>query len=320
MHRSSLFRKVGIAVAIAVIAGGANRASAYSEVFFFGDSFTDTGNFFIDRPADPGAPDPALGYFDGRWQEGPAWSDYFSALFRTSAVPSLAGGNNYAIGGAFNGPFPSETPPLFFAGEEFFYLQSQVDSFVMDHPGGADPNALYAINMGSNDSRIWLRTVGDAGASAANTVSAIEQLMAEGATSFFVSPLGVLGNPALDPYRLAYDAALEALLDPLIAGGADITLFDITAYQEGFLSGDRFAELGITEFGSCLADADCAAADGGSGNFRHGFTLFDDIHLNTILHEDFANAAYRAVIPEPGTAVLLGFGCMALAARRRRVA
>jgi hypothetical protein len=76
----------------------------------FGDSFSDVGNAAL---ASGGTvPNPAL-YSQGRFSNGPLWVDTLAKYLGEPAVrPSLAGGLDYAVGGArvaYQGPF---SPPF----------------------------------------------------------------------------------------------------------------------------------------------------------------------------------------------------------------
>ncbi|MEM6562436.1 MAG: SGNH/GDSL hydrolase family protein, partial [Planctomycetota bacterium] len=117
----------------------ASFASAQvSEVVYFGDSLVDVGN--VDT-ATIGLI-PGGDYFDGRFSNGLLFSEYLATDLGV-AVPtnSLAGGNNFAFGGAgasgnnFLGVIPS--------------VENQVNFFLAGNTPTAD--ALYLLWGGSND-------------------------------------------------------------------------------------------------------------------------------------------------------------------------
>ncbi len=107
-----LVRRAGIAVAVvlgsvdeAIGFGRPGRlahpygapASAYTALFAFGDSLSDAGNVFI---SDKGT-SPLFPYFDGHSSNGPTWVEDLSVRLGLGPLtPSLAGGNDYAFGGA----------------------------------------------------------------------------------------------------------------------------------------------------------------------------------------------------------------------------
>lgn len=91
----------------------ASASPVYSDVFFLGTSELDAVNWLL-NPTLSGnalAPTAIKGYWNGRWHEGPAWSDYFAAALGHDATASLAGGQNYAYGVAWLGPLPGAPAP-----------------------------------------------------------------------------------------------------------------------------------------------------------------------------------------------------------------
>ena len=147
---------------------------AYTGAYIFGDSLVDSGNVlklaklystltFSDLPE--GAPDPALGYFQGRFTNGYTFADlisnktiglvskpifpyhYDDPVFGIPIdpfAPKPTGNNlDFAYGGAriIQG---SEVVPN---------LNGQTDAFQNAVSGHADPNALYMVTIGGNDVR-----------------------------------------------------------------------------------------------------------------------------------------------------------------------
>src|ERR1700694_6010878 len=96
----------GTFVATPALAG--RDTPRYTSVTVFGDSLVDAGNFYIYKTTTtpdpvPGyfLPDARLGYFNGRFTNGYDYPDLLSRdLFGVPTTPSLAGGNNFAYGGA----------------------------------------------------------------------------------------------------------------------------------------------------------------------------------------------------------------------------
>ena len=76
------------------------QASAYSQLYVFGDSLSDTGNLF----AATGGTNPIPPYFNGRFSNGPVWVETLAASLGLPVNPSLLGGTNYAFAGAVTGP------------------------------------------------------------------------------------------------------------------------------------------------------------------------------------------------------------------------
>jgi phospholipase/lecithinase/hemolysin len=137
-------RLVSILLVLFVIATPAALTAAtpgFSALVVFGDSYCDVGNIAL---ATGGAiPGPA--YFMGRFSNGPIWLDHVSGFLGLPLRPSLAGGTDYAFGGAdvtaavptAEGPIPS--------------IPQQVLLYLTANGGKADPNALYIIEGGGND-------------------------------------------------------------------------------------------------------------------------------------------------------------------------
>jgi phospholipase/lecithinase/hemolysin len=110
---------------------------SYDAIYVFGDSYCDVGNIFIAT----GGAEPAAPYYNGRWSNGPIWIEHVAGGLGLPMLPSLAGGTDYAFGGAFatapQGAIPS--------------VPEQVGLYLSQHGGKADPNALYVIEGGGND-------------------------------------------------------------------------------------------------------------------------------------------------------------------------
>src|SRR6266481_1188103 len=108
----------------------------------FGDSLSDTGN---DAIATGGAfPNPAV-YYQGRFSNGPIWVDALAQALGEPAVrPSLAGGLDYAYGGATIA-FQNQPPPF----NAFPRLSQQVNEYLATHHSAGDD--LLAVWGGAND-------------------------------------------------------------------------------------------------------------------------------------------------------------------------
>jgi outer membrane lipase/esterase len=116
-------------------------APAYSAIYVFGDSYCDVGNVFIAT----GGTQPSAPYFNGRFSDGPIWVDHIASARSLPMLPALAGGTDYAFGGAHvTGPVPTPFGNL-------PSVPQQVLLYLSQHGGKADPNALYIIEGGGND-------------------------------------------------------------------------------------------------------------------------------------------------------------------------
>ncbi len=301
------------AVSAVLIATPVLAAAQPDQIVVFGDSLVDAGNVYI---ATGGAtPSAASGYFAGRFTNGPDYTDLLSQrLYGRYSSPSLAGGTNYAFGGASivtsNFPVPN--------------LTTQLGLFAAaGRP--VDPKALYVINLGANDVfAIDSGTVPAAGVpaydqtAAATLAGAVQTLANLGATRILVT-----GVPVADPAGLALDAAIQSDLNGLAP-----SLTHTALYRYSYL--DFFQRLAAdpTKFGvapfthlpsdGCFdhltppATADCS-----------GYFSVDGTHpiapIQAAIFREVAHLTGIGSVPEPASWALLvaGFGLVGGAVRRR---
>lgn len=107
-------------------------ASAYDAIYIFGDSLSDTGNAQI----------LTNGQAPSRFSNGIVAVDVVAGSYGMQAIPFLAGGNNYAIGGAR--AVGSET-------EFDTNLPIQINTYLQQSGQTADADALYIVIIGGND-------------------------------------------------------------------------------------------------------------------------------------------------------------------------
>ena len=119
----------------------ATTNSPYDAIYVFGDSYCDVGNLFIAT----GGAEPAAPYYNGRFSNGPLWVDHVAGFLGVPIKPSLAGGTDYAVGGAW------ATVPQSFPGGTIPSVTQQVALYLANSKGKADPNALYILEGGGND-------------------------------------------------------------------------------------------------------------------------------------------------------------------------
>ena len=285
---SMLFVATGPASAIGVV---------YTNMYVFGDSLSDNGNF----PA-VGVPIPPPPYAPGRFSNGPVWVEYLADDLGLTVSPSASGGNNYAWGGAKTDGQPGTGFPPFDIGV-------QKDLFLFDQAGVADANALYVVWAGGNDV-----FAGDISNSADNIFNLISELSAAGATKFLVPNLIEL-SPLFAQLNSDVGAALDMAENTL---PIDLTRLDVNQLFSD-IGSDTFANgglvYGITDlFTPCFDGTDvCADPD--------SFLIWDSVpHPTTRGHEiigDFAFATLTAV-PLPAGVWLFASGLGLLAGVRAR--
>ncbi|MCH8685318.1 SGNH/GDSL hydrolase family protein [Pedomonas mirosovicensis] len=292
-------------------------ATPYSEIYVFGDSLVDAGNIGI---VSPGTPPGAAGYFNGRFTNGPVYTDLlYQARFGSYMAPSLAGGTNYAFGGARavdNSGYPS-------GGDQIPDLAAQLDLYAMNSGGTADSGALYIINIMGNDvfavmngNTNGLDPTAYAAQVAAVMAEQIQRLHDMGARHILLT-----GVPNADiPEAFLMQALLDSALDGLLLETELMTYSYLDLFTR-ILADPTSVGLpaGIDMETPCLVgetpspDIDCT-----------GYFFFDGTHPTAALHEILAReiGALTGIteVSEPAALALMGFGLAALAlgGRRRR--
>src|SRR5260370_10883116 len=188
-------RKFLLALFAIWLYAGCAQAALFTQFVVFGDSLSDNGNAFIGTGGT--IPAPPL-YTAGRFTDGPdtapagtpggLWHEVLAGLTgEPVATPFLAGGTNFAVGGAKVLPGDPVIPSL----------AQQVRLALAASGGHAGPNVLYAISGGANGLYGAVETPGQTPAGVAATETAmmnslvndIALLDAAGGTDF------LLGKP-----------------------------------------------------------------------------------------------------------------------------
>lgn len=328
MRLSFLARMVGVGLLGVAAAAAPVRAAPYSGLYVFGDSLSDVGNVFLSTSgAIPGAP-----YFQGRFSNGPNWVDTLASRLGLGPVlPSVAGGTDFAFGGAVTStavPGASTAVPNIF---------QQVGLFTLATGGAAPAQALYAFWIGSNDVYAALADVvagtlglpqaqADLTAAAQIAASALGTLVTEGAVNFLVPLVPDLGKTpnAAGAAALAtqlaqgYNNALVSAIGASTAGtGADIRYLDTFSLLDA-------AATNPAGFGFTNAATPCyigPLTGGGSVCATPATYLFWDGQHPTTAADQLIAANGLAALPEPSTwAILLAALCLSLAASWRAAA
>jgi len=114
----------------------------FTAIYVFGDSYCDAGNLSLAT----GGEFPGPLYSNGRFSNGPVWAEHVASAWGLPMKPSLLNGTDYAWGGAF----VTEDQPLG-GGAVIPSVPHQVQAYLLQHGGKADPNALYILEGGGND-------------------------------------------------------------------------------------------------------------------------------------------------------------------------
>jgi phospholipase/lecithinase/hemolysin len=114
----------------------------YDAIYVFGDSYCDVGNIYL---ATKGAIPLSPPYYQGRFSNGPIWVEHVASAWGLPMKASLAGGTDYAVGGA------EVTTSVNTAEGTIPSVPEQVLEYLEAHGGHADPHALYILEGGGND-------------------------------------------------------------------------------------------------------------------------------------------------------------------------
>src|SRR5262245_28092229 len=190
-----LIKKLTCATVAACALLSSNLSLAgFTNLYVFGDSLSDIGNFAAVTPNPPALPfeipGPTTAYTLGRFTNALNYVDYLAGDLGLGVTPSVLGGTDYAWGGA-----RTNTHAL----GAFASALGQVATFTAQ-PGPADPLALYVVFGGANNTRDAIQSVlsnpSNLPAAAAATVAAandirtaLQSLYAEGARDFLVPNL-----------------------------------------------------------------------------------------------------------------------------------
>jgi phospholipase/lecithinase/hemolysin len=283
-------------------------AGGFSAVYAFGDSLSDAGNVSIGTLGNL----PVAGiYSGGRFSNGNVWvQDLAQNLGLQPVKPSLAGGTDYAYGGAETGATtvhaanPSDLP-------------SQLGQFVasMPHPS---PSALYTVWAGSNDVLDIANSIQTPAQQQASVQQAVtnETNFISGLVAHGAKDLVVMGVPDLGktPYEMArpasdatssalaqtYNANLGAALQQIVASGAaqidfvnTFSLLDTAVANPG--------AYGLTNVTQPIWNGNLTDSHSGTlaatGAAQSGYLYFDDLHPSATGHSLLASAVTQTLTP-----------------------
>lgn len=278
----------------------------FRDIYFFGDSLSDSGNVYALTGQTAKAPYfviPSLPYAIGghHFSNGKTWAERFAQNMQSNnsgkaALDSPGKNGNYAFGGARARSNSGSTSPD---------SSIQVGMYLGDF-GSADPSALYVIQFGGNDLRDALvAAASDPNVAVAiildavqSTSTAIEALHDAGARHFMIATAPNLEHaPAVKLSGASAAAAFFAGLYNGILDGAlqqagmleGITIYklDLAAFLNDVVAGP--GDFGLTETNApCLmffteSDAKCDNPE------DHLF--WDGIHPTAAAHDELADVA-----------------------------
>jgi outer membrane lipase/esterase len=322
---------------IAAISPAAS-AGPFTGLVVFGDSLSDSGNNALvfdsmsglpagaaRTPVPIPGPDfvPTFPYASGRYTNGPVWAEVLASNLGLAAAPSLAGGSDFAFGGARTGPALSSFP---------YSLADQATMFLGQNGGRAPSGNLYVLEGGGDDARDAFELLAGGGdptplisAYASNIAALLARLETAGADHILVLNVPDLGTApavrALGPAAAAaatgltigFNTALESSLSQLAASAAnDVQLLNLFDLQQRIFSNP--AAFGFSDLASACAASIACITDPAATFF------WDGIHPTAGVHAVIGNTALALVslpVPLPGTGPLLGLGLLILVLGRR---
>jgi phospholipase/lecithinase/hemolysin len=277
------------------------QVPTFKHIYIFGDSLSDTGNFF---KANGGTRPASLPYYSGRFSNGPLWEEYLAEWF---LVPTTQL-NNFAMAGASSGLYSSYVTdpqsPLYRTG-----LLSQVRQFIADNTA-TEPEDLFIIWAGLNDyagkAQQPTSEVID------NITAAVRQLVGSGAENILIVNLPDLGalpaakshgnlSPTLTKVTIAHNQALALAVESLTAAlhPANVTLYDVYSKLEKVIHDpERFAIVDVQD--SCISNTGYPFSPPSTIAFGCAATpneyfFWDSIHPTTAAHRLIAEGAYSAL-------------------------
>ena len=314
-----------LVVAVAAFAGSPASAGPFSSLVVFGDSLSDNGN---NKLAGLYAPDqvitdntyvPTSTYLAGTYSNGPVWASDLAAMIGVPLLPSLAGGGDFAFGGATTGT-PGSGPDGF-----PYSLLVQAGQYLAATGNVASPTALYVVAGGGNNVRAALdeirggadipTTIAATAASfAANVGTIVDQLQAAGAQHIIVwdtpnvglAPAVVAGGGAALGTFLA--GTMNAALATRLSGEAGVSTFDIFGLGTSIaLNPALYGFSNVNDACGAIALANCDQ-----------YAYWDGIHPTAATHRVIAEAFLTTAVPEPETWLLFVGGLAAFGATARR--
>ncbi len=313
--------------------GGGGSPPAFAQIVAFGDSLSDTGNYY-DANGSPDYP-----YYDGRASNGPNWIDQLAALLGVADPgpslslipdPGCASCTNYAFAGATAAPESDYVAGLVpgtplgggaFTASGIPDLAQQVQSYLDNSAGTASSDALYTIEIGANDlvdgqydriEQLGSREEPDPSALVGDINAAIVSLIGAGAKNLLVPNLPPMGDA---PYELdlgpADAQAMNALCEEFNGdlandlaslrecyAGEGVTISSFDAYSLGNAVFQDPEAYGFTNVAGIGIDSPPAT----------GYFSWDGVHPTTQFDTLFADAAYSALAPDDSTGTLFVSG------------
>jgi phospholipase/lecithinase/hemolysin len=324
---------VTLAISISLSLPATAALQQLTNLFVFGDSLSDAGNSGILTGGFPPSP-----YSGGRFSNGPVAVEYLWDLYNPGNIgglkPSLAGGTDYAMGGATTGTqnynsINPNVPSALYPAYKQYGNATELQQFQAGHPAFDPATSLFVVWLFPNDvfyagdpinggpSGVVPGSPGGPDVVSngiANIVTTIETLADAGAQHFLVPNLPDLGElpefrttpqaPALSFLSGVFNSNLAtqlSLLDATLT--AEIVQFDTQAALNEILANPgAFGFTNTTD--PCVKDLQCDP---------NTWVFWDGVHPTTRTDQILA-AQFQAALPEPSSLTLLALALFALVA------
>jgi phospholipase/lecithinase/hemolysin len=271
----------------------------FTNLYIFGDSYSDIGNAFNATGGVLAAPPN----YSGRFSSGHLWVDYLSDRLKISLQASTEKtlnkqGINFSFAGATTGLdnlFPMVIPDL----PELPGLQQQIHSFtslLQQSQQSADPNALYVVWAGAADYAPFVNGVpkySDTITTITNISTAIKALTESGAKNILLvnlidiskTPLALEINHTTDSQLVSqliseHNQALEEIAHSF-EHKINLILFDVKSVVDEILAyPKKFGFINTTQACSLVESSD-----------PDEYVFWDQVHLTGRVNQLIANAA-----------------------------
>ena len=315
-------------VALFMLLSGGNAAAAFNNLIVFGDSLSDAGDSpsavtsiykILANNCSPLHPCPP--YEGGRLSNGPVATEHLAGSLFPGSVTST-NFRSYAIGGATSGI--GNTGDEGSATNSGIFnlpgMKQELDRYMSDSAGVADPNALYFVWGGGGDYLTHNSPV----AAAQNIGGYVSSLAAAGAKHFLVPNLGDLGHTPFArtegeesqarDYTLVFNTELAAQLGNVGSNFPTTNIFQFDTYS--FLNNiiQNPVDFGFTDVTNACVSLLVFSCDNPDGHL-----YWDNVHPTARAHA-LLGAAFAGAVPEPQISAMfvIGLFVLALAANRRR--
>jgi phospholipase/lecithinase/hemolysin len=297
---------------IALFCGGASGGQI-TGIVSFGDSLSDVGNDYIGSKG--AQPSPPSDYYQGRFTNGGNWLDYLAKdLGLAAPTPYLAGGSDYAFGGASTGPGYTTFVP----GQQVPNVDTQVGAYLASNTPSA--GQLFTIWAGANN--LLIGNQGDPRVPAQDIANEITTLARAGAKQFLIPNLPLLGEipvtntmsasfrQSLDAWSVGFNQTLQVEMTQLQHSlGVQIHTMDIQGLVQNVMANPT--NYGFTNVTGFAQNSSLA----GNGH------LFWDLEHPTTAADQFIGELGAQSVPEPSSLLIFAtaIGGLAASVRFQRV-